>query len=375
MDIVVASDSFAPKIDGVSTTSGIVARMLAARGHRVRVIAPAPGRTRMDGNEVARLPSIPCPLYPELRLTLPMTSERLIRRNPPDAAIVFTPGPIGMGVARAMSPRTRLLHVYTTDMPAYFRAYGVSSLYGPFERLMRQISERAAATLCPTERVRRNLARRDYPRLQIWGRGVDLSLFNPERRSAEMRRRLAGGEPEKPLILYVGRLAREKRLLDLYEAAQRLHGIRIALVGDGPQRDMLERQFSALPTVFTGYLRGESLAQAFASADIFVFPSDTDTFGQVALQAMASGVPPIVVAGSAAAEFVPRDSVGLHVRGRDPEALAAAIASLALAPDRRSAMGEAAAAWSRRFSWDALLDQLETTLHGGSVLESKVMGV
>ena len=144
------------------------------------------------------------------------------------------------------------------------------------------------------------------PALPSGGEGVDAELFNPSRRDAEMRRLLTGGETDKPLVIYVGRLAREKRLLDLYEAARQLPDVRFAVVGDGPEREALERRFAGVPTVFTGFLRGERLAQAFAAAEVFAFPSESETFGQVVLQAMASGVPPIVVRGTAPAEFVRR---------------------------------------------------------------------
>jgi phosphatidylinositol alpha 1,6-mannosyltransferase len=363
MEILIASDAFAPRISGVADTAHIVARTLVERGHRVRVLAPGPGAMRTDGYDIVRFPSLPFPLYADVRMTVPFASvARLLRERPPDAAVVLTPGPVGVAAVRALPARTRLVNIYTTDIPRYLRAYRLGALERPVVRLLRWMAARAAVTLCPTEHVRGELAARGFPRLAVWGRGVDLALFGPERRSAETRRRLTGGETEKPLVLYVGRLAKEKRLDDLHAAARRLSGVRFALVGDGPERDALERRFADVPAVFTGFLRGAPLAAAFASADIFAFPSDTDTFGQVVLQAMASGVPPIVPRGSAPAEFVPNGAAGLHFAPRSPEALAAAIAVLAGDEHLRTRLAHAARARAQRYSWPALVDRLEVML-------------
>jgi glycosyltransferase involved in cell wall biosynthesis len=366
MRIVIATDSFAPKVDGVADTAAVVARTLVRRGHQVRVVAPHPGETRVDGFRVLRERSIANPLYPELRLAVTADALRsLLCRRPPDGLIVLTPGPIGVRAVRLAPPWLPIVNIYTTDVPHYLHAYGLGPAAGAVVRVLRWMAHRSTATLCPTEVVRRDLAARGFPRLHVWGRGVDLALFNPARRSAEMRRRLTGGEVDKPLVLYVGRLAREKRLTDLYAAARMLSGARFALVGDGPERDALERRFATIPSVFTGYLRGEPLAAAFASSDVFAFPSDSETFGQVVLQAMASGVPPIVVAGSAPAEFVPNHLAGIHVPALDPPALARAIVALTADPARRAAMALQARRHAGTFDWTTLTAQLEGLLAEG----------
>ena len=231
--------------------------------------------------------------------------------------------------------------------------------------LLRRMAERSERTLCPTRFVEEELRALGFPRLEVWGRGVDTELFNPGRRSAAMRARLAGGEPERPLVLYVGRLAKEKRLETLAEVVEALPGVRLALVGDGPERARLEELFAGKPVVFTGYLRGVELAEAFASADVFVFPSWTDTFGQVVLQAMACGLPPVVVTGSATAELVSPGVCGLHVAPGRPGALAAAVRRLVEDEGMRRSMGMAAAAHARRYSWEALVQRLVELLSPG----------
>jgi glycosyltransferase involved in cell wall biosynthesis len=299
------------------------------------------------------------PLYAHLRLAAPlMTLPALLRRDPPDATVVLTPGPIGLSVTSAVRRPTRLVHIFTTDIPRYLHSYGLTPLHAPVLSVLRWMSQRSDVTLCPTDLVRAELESRGHPRLDVWGRGVDAKLFNPTKSSAEMRWRLTGGEPEKPLVLYVGRLAREKGLLSLYEAARLVPGARFALVGDGPLRGLLERQFANVPSVFAGFLRGEALASAYASSDVFVFPSESETFGQVVLQAMACGVAPIVVQDTAPAEFVRHGVSGLHVPPRSPAALADAIRSLTNDVDLRRSLGAGAQNDATKFSWDALVDRL-----------------
>jgi glycosyltransferase involved in cell wall biosynthesis len=181
-----------------------------------------------------------------------------------------------------------------------------------------------------------------------------------------MRARLTGGEPERPLVLYVGRLAREKRILDLLEATRRLRGARFAIVGDGPQRAELERLFPPDRTTFTGYLRGEPLAAALASADAFAFPSDTDTFAQVVLQAMASGTPPVVAEGTAPAQFVEHETTGLHAPARSPGGFAETLARLLGDEALRHRLAGAAVESAAARSWDALVDDLERLLEGAT---------
>ena len=252
--------------------------------------------------------------------------KQAVEAAAPDAALLLTMGPIGLAGAYLLPRHTRLIHVYTTDMPSYLRTYHFGFLERVLDRVLRSLGERCVATLCPSELIRDDLARRGVAGLGVWGRGVDTDLFGPERRSEAMRARLTHGQPDRPLVLYVGRLAREKRILDLLAATRQLRTTRFAFVGDGPMRGHLERVFPADRTVFTGYLRGLPLAEAFASADVFAFPSDTDTFAQVVLQALASGVPAVVPAGTAPAQFVTDGVSGLHAPARSPGDFAAAVA-------------------------------------------------
>ncbi|MPZ23612.1 MAG: glycosyltransferase [Dehalococcoidia bacterium] len=360
MEILIATDSFAPKIDGVADTAAVLAEGLSRRGHSVSVLAPGPGASLGTGYRVERMHSLPFPLYPEVRVGIPdpFRMSRLFRQ-PPGGAIVLTSGPVGVSTVAAMAGAVSLVNIYTTDMPGYVSTYLSPALAGAMTSLTRWMSRRSVATLCPTSHVQRALAASGHERLEVWGRGVDSHLFNPARRDERWRSLLTGGETTMPLALYVGRLAEEKRLLDLADAVRGSSGVRFALVGDGPQRKLLEREFTDSPVVFTGYLRGASLAAAYASADFFIFPSDSDTFGQVVIQAMASGLPVIVTSDSAPAELAPDGSTAIHVPARHPEAVTNAIQMLAGDAQRRRVMAANALARSRRHSWEALVTRIE----------------
>jgi phosphatidylinositol alpha 1,6-mannosyltransferase len=360
--IVLATDSYAPKIDGVAHTSATLALGLSGLGHRVEVVAPAPA-DRLDGVGVMARPSIPLPVYPELRLGLPAFGLRRAA-SAPDAAIVMTLGPVGAGAVLALPQHVPVVLVHTTDLERYLAFYRAGLMRAPLQALMRRASRRARWTLAPTERSAAELRAVRLPRVRVWGRGVDTALFRPDRRSGAVRAELSDGHPDAPLVLYVGRLAREKRIDDLDLAIRMLgrKGVRFAFVGDGPNGPRLRRRWSDLPVHFAGYRRGEALADAFAAADAFVFPSDTDTFGQVVLQAMASGLPVIVIRDSPTAELVRHRTDGLHVSGRSPAALAHAIATLVDDPVRARAMGNAGQASAQSRSWPSLIAEMDRLL-------------
>lgn len=364
MRILIATDSYPPKIDGVADTAARLVSELRARGHELQVIAPRPaGQAEETDAGVDRRPSIGLPQYPELRIGLPLLAPRW-KGAGPDAAVILTPGPIGISVLAALPRRCLRVVVHTTDIAAYLTAYRAGLLRLPMRVVLRWMGREADWTLAPTAHVARGLRRDGLRRVVVWGRGVDASLFRPGRRSPAARALLSGGSPDAPVVLYVGRLAREKRLHDLEHAIRCLSHVRFAFVGDGPLRPALERRLKDSGTVFTGYLRGEELAAAYASADCFAFPSDSDTFGQVVLQALASGTPPIVVAGTGTAELVRHGIDGLHVPPRDPEALRSAIESILSDGAVRRAMSIAAMQAGALRAWGPLIDELEAMLAG-----------
>jgi glycosyltransferase involved in cell wall biosynthesis len=244
------------------------------------------------------VPGIPLPHYPELRLLLPPAdlTRRLALFNPD---VVHVADPMVLGAAGIVA-RARLgvpvVTAYHTNLAAYCSYFGVGALEGPLWAYRRMLHARAALTLCPSPSAARQLECRGFARVQVWPRGVASALFSPQQHAAEWRRHVTNGDPCRPNVLYVGRLSFEKNLdilLATHEAVRTQAGVdaQLVLVGDGPARTELEQAADHRRVTFTGFLHGAQLARAYASADLFAFPSLTETFGQVVQKPWRAGCP------------------------------------------------------------------------------------
>jgi len=286
------TETFLPRVDGIVNTLTWSLRGLVERGWQPLVVAPSGNTQTLPGVRVIGTPSIAFPPYPEVRLGYPTADVcRAIDMFQPD--VVHLAGPVTNGFGGLKYARARHLPVvstYHTSLPEYARVYGLGWMEEWAWGMLRSVHNATAVTLCPSRKTIADLDARGFEHLALWARGVDASLFSPELRTAAMRARLGACEGDV-LVLYAGRLAREKKLDRLAAALGRLPGVHVALVGDGPDRSRLEQVFDGLPVTFTGMLRGQELAGAYASSDVFAFPSDTDTFGNVVLEAMACGLP------------------------------------------------------------------------------------
>jgi glycosyltransferase involved in cell wall biosynthesis/predicted metal-dependent phosphoesterase TrpH len=307
--------------------------------------------------------SLPLPSYESLDLRFPLPTDVLdcIEEQRPDVVHVATPGPVGFcGLAVARILGIPVVGSYHTELGPY-------ALHLTRDLLVAEATEvyvdwfygRCATVLAPTGGVADALSARGLADVGVWGRGVDADLFTPERRDDELRERLLDGGDL--LILSVGRLSHEKRIGVLLDAFARVScarpGARLVVVGDGPARREFERTAPA-GTVFVGEARGRELAAHYASADVFCFPSTTDTFGQVLLEAGASGLPAVAAAAGGALELVGDGRTGLLVPPEDPGLLAVALLELANDPARRAQMGAAGLAAARARTWDAAIAQI-----------------
>jgi glycosyltransferase involved in cell wall biosynthesis len=267
--ILIATDAWGPQVNGVVRTLETTARELAALGHTVEVVQPG------------LFTSLPFPLYPEIRLALPGPARlgRMVARFAPTAVHVATEGPIGLATRHlCLRRRLRFTTSYHTRFPEYLHRL-VWLPEGLAYGYLRWFHGAAAAMMVAVPTLEAELRRRGFAvRMARWSRGVDLKLFRPRPKTWPAAHR--------PISLYVGRVSAEKSVAEFLQL--RLPG-RKYVVGDGPQRAELQRRFP--DTVFLGYLTGEQLAEAYANADVFVFPSRTDTFGLVLVEALASGVP------------------------------------------------------------------------------------
>lgn len=365
MRIVLFSDTFVPKIDGIVTTLCETIRQLRNLGHDVLIVAPDGGLADFEQSPIIAMKGLAFPLYPELRLALPRAALRdKIREFAPD--LIHVADPVLLGIAGLYFAGGKeggalglpLVVSYHTDLPAYLRYYKLSFLEPYIWRILRARHGRATLNLCTSQVIAEELVQHGIQRVAVWPGGVDTRRFHPGQRSTAMRHRLSKGHPDNPLLVYVGRLSPEKDLERLKPILQGLPGARLALVGDGPHRKALERCFAGLPVVMPGFLRGDELAAAYAAADVFVMPSRTETLGLVVLEALSSGVPVVAARAGGIPEMV-EDGVSACLFDDEQQAIEQIRAFLE-SPQRSQAFGAAGRAQAARQSWGLATSTLLT---------------
>jgi glycosyltransferase involved in cell wall biosynthesis len=245
---------------------------------------------------------------------------------------------------------------YHTDFPKYLHYYHLALIEPYVWPLLRLRHNRATINLCTSDAMVSQLSEHGIGRVALWPGGVDADLFRPGRQSADMRARLTQGHPESPLLLFVGRLSPEKDIESLKPILHAIPHARLALVGDGPHHKALARHFAGLPVSMPGFLHGQELAAAYASSDIFVMPSRTETLGLVILEAMSSGLPVVAARAGGIPELI-EDGVSGFLYDDASQALAA-IQELLRLPANRTAIGKAAREHASRQSWRSATIQL-----------------
>ncbi|MFI0811465.1 glycosyltransferase family 4 protein [Streptomyces echinatus] len=358
MRVVIVTESFPPDVNGVAHCALQTARHLVDRGHHPLVVAPAPAPgSRPDTDApcpVVRIPSLPLPGYPQVRVALP--SRRLaaaLVSHRPDVVHLASPFVLGVrGMAAAARLGTPAVAVYQTDLAGYARTYMGAGEAAAWRRI-RSVHAAADRTLAPSSAAQSDLEAHGVPRVRLWPRGVDTVRFRPEHRDEALRRELA---PNGELIVgYVGRLAPEKHV-ELLSGVCGLPGLRLVVVGDGPSQAHLTE---ALPgATFLGRRTGDELARIFASLDLFVHTGPFETFCQTVQEAMASGVPVVAPAAGGPLDLVAHGRTGLLVPPCDATAVQEAVRALAADPARRAAYGAAARAMVEGRTWAAVGDQL-----------------
>lgn len=350
MRIALVSDTYTPQVNGVTTVVARIANVLREFGHQVAVVAPRyPGYSADKSTGELRIPSASFPPYPAIRLSLPQfgTVARFLDAFAPEVVHVATEGPLGLtGRRYAVRRGIPLMTSYHTNFPQYARHYGAGTLEPLVWKWLRWFHRPAVLTQTPGESVAAELRQRGIGNPVVWGRGVDTTHFHPGRRSAGWRRWLAGAD-DTAIVLHVGRLAPEKNidvLAEAWIAARERVGQRatFALAGEGPET---RRLLSRLPWVRQlGFLDRGRLADVYASADICMLPSKTETCGLVALEAMASGLAVVAADAGGFRESITQGQSGILVAPEDATGFAAEILSLVIAPQRRAEIAKAARA-------------------------------
>src|SRR5579859_5972966 len=350
--------------DGVALTLNRMVAFMEAQGAEVLIFAPVGPRPAFaHAGEVVPVPSIAAPGRAEYRAALGLPRrprERLVAFEP-DILHIATPDLLGHAAQRlGRRMGWPIVASYHTRFETYLKYYGLEFLTPALSGLVRTFYDRCREIYVPSDSMI-EVMRADGVRapIRLWPRGVDTARFHPGARS-DAWRAARGLEPDDVAIAFVSRLVKEKRVAEVAQVFARLRaaGIRHRplFVGDGPERGFLEREVPG--ALFEGFLSGDDLATAYASSDIFLFPSDTETFGNVTLEAMASGLPTVCANATGSRSLVEAGITGHLADIGDAAGLYDAVAALAADPARRRVMGEAARVRSLRFSWDEAMGGL-----------------
>jgi glycosyltransferase involved in cell wall biosynthesis len=366
--LALVTETFPPEVNGVARTLGRWVEAFRERGHEVLVLRPKQADERSRPELVQALP---LPFYSKLRfgVTSPWRMRGLLQRYQPDLIHIATEGPLGWAVLFASQMlRLPVVSSFHTNFDQYLSHYGLGLLSWAAGAYLRWFHNQTLATFVPSEGTRRRLEREGMQRVEIWSRGVDARAFDPRFRNHALRAEhgLTDGDV---LLTYVGRLAVEKNLPALLSAFTRLREhlpaeqaarVRLALVGDGPLYPQLER--ARIPgVILAGERHGQDLARWYASGDVFVFPSQSETFGNVILEAQASGLPVIGFDCQAVNERITPEADGLLVPVDGD--LAPAMARLCREESLRRAMADASRHKAEAQTWPAIFDALERRYH------------
>jgi glycosyltransferase involved in cell wall biosynthesis len=371
MRVAIITENFLPKLDGVTRTLARLLEYLRDNGHPALLLGPDSGMQEYAGAEVVGTAGFPLPFYPELKFNFfrPLFIRRL-NEFQPDIVHLVDPVVLGAaGLAAARFLNKPIISSYHTNIAAYCAYFGVPIFTRPMWAYNRLIHSQCTLTFCPSPSTATMLEKQGFQNLRIWSRGVDTTLFRPERRSTELRSSWLQGRrrpDEKTVLLYAGRISWEKNLRLLTQAYRNMDHKRchLVIVGQGPAFGEIQQELADLPVTFTGYLQGEYLAAAYASADIFAFPSRSETFGQVVLEAMASGLPVAGVRSEGVCDLVQDGDTGylLDAQGLSEKeeiiAYQSILEHLIVNAALRRNMGRTALKEAQKRSWPAAMKSL-----------------
>lgn len=373
MRIAIVTEVFLPKIDGVVTRLTRTLDQLAAMGHDVIIFAPGNPPDTYAGFPVYKLPSLSFWVYPEIKFAVPpVRFWKQIRDFDPD--VIHAVNPIwtaALGVFAAKRDAYPLVCSYHTNVPDYVDALGIGWTRKMATGAIRWLHNQAQVNLCTSDPMITKASAMGIERLTLWPKAVDTEGYHPSKASMKARSQLTNNHPDAPLVTYIGRISKEKDLERLNDVMvlvrNQVPGARLGIVGGGPHLQKLQESFDPSFTTFTGYLSGEELASAFASGDVFVFPSATETLGLVALESFASAVP-VVGTNAGGIPFVIDEGKTGHLIPADgsDEDWAHAVIDLLQDPARREKMGAAARQEAEKYSWrestEALVHAYEKAL-------------
>lgn len=362
--VALYTETFLPKIDGIVRIICLTLEHLQRIGAEAILFAAGEHIDSYAGYPVISVQGMPFPLYPELSIAFPTSQhKKLLADFNPDVVHVLNPVFLGTrGIHHARELDKPVIASFHTNVMEAAEFYGLGLLKEPLWQIHRLIYKQADHVLATSKHMVSELEAHDFGSVGLWRRGVHAQRFSPDFASADMRARISGGNADKTILLYVGRLAAEKRIEEIAKILDAVPNTHLALVGDGPHRQKLEKIFEGRSVTFNGYMSGDDLSAAYASADIFVFPSSKfETFGLVAAEAMASG---LAVASSRVGglpEIITSGENGYLFEWDDSASMIEQVRDLVQNPEKRCLFAERGRASISQLTWESIMDELFMT--------------
>ena len=368
--VAVVTETWPPEVNGVAVTLAKLVQGLGHRNHDVQLIRPRQPKFDTgikDSNlEEVLMRGMPIPSYPELKLGLPskktLVKTWTLRR--PDVVHIATEGPLGWSALQAAKVlKLPVTSDFRTNFQSYSKHYGIGWLRKPIVAYLRKFHNATACTMVPTKELKKTLSENGFLNLKVVSRGVDTSLFNMSKRDPDLRKTW-GATDQSQVMISVGRMAPEKNLeqvLKTFEALKLLGtDLKLVMVGDGPLREQFQLKYPEI--IFPGMLVQSELAKYYASADLFVFPSQTETFGNVTLEALASGIPVLAFDCAAARDWVQTGINGWLVPENDPDGFARKAVEIFNTKNLLSQVTQSTRQQIVRLDWDQIAEQVESVL-------------
>jgi glycosyltransferase involved in cell wall biosynthesis len=366
--IAVVTETWPPEVNGVAMTLAKLVQGLSHRNHDVQLIRPRQTKTDSPMSDASLeevlMRGMPIPRYPELKLGLPskktLVKTWTLRR--PDVVHIATEGPLGWSALQAAKVlKLPVTSDFRTNFQSYSKHYGVGWLRKPIVAYLRKFHNATACTMVPTRELMRTLSENGFANLKVVSRGVDTKLFNISKRDTNLRSSWGATDSTKVLIS-VGRMAPEKNLdqvLKTYEALKlKGQAFKLVMVGDGPLKDQFQKRYPEI--IFPGMLSQSNLAAYYASSDLFIFPSQTETFGNVTLEALASGIPVLAFDCAAARDWVQTGVNGWLVAENNPEGFAAQAMAVFNSKDLLDQITKSTRQQVVHLDWDQIAEQVES---------------
>ena len=366
--IAVVTETWPPEVNGVAMTLAKLVQGLSHRNHDVQLIRPRQTKTdspMSDSSlEEVLMRGMPIPRYPELKLGLPskktLVKTWTLRR--PDVVHIATEGPLGWSALQAAKVlKLPVTSDFRTNFQSYSKHYGVGWLRKPIVAYLRKFHNATACTMVPTRELMRTLSQNGFANLKVVSRGVDTKLFNISKRDTSLRSSWGATDDTKVLIS-VGRMAPEKNLdqvLKTYEALKVTgQAFKLVMVGDGPLKEQFQKRYPEI--IFPGMLSQSNLATYYASSDLFIFPSQTETFGNVTLEALASGIPVLAFDCAAARDWVQTGVNGWLIAENNPEGFAAQAVAIFNSKDLLDQITQSTRQQVVHLDWDQIAEQVES---------------